>query len=163
MRSPFQFKHAMIDQRVQRRLCSIVALGMLVVGLTPAWISAQETPPPETAAAGDQISALIEQLSADRFSERQAAMRKLVEFGQRVIEPVENSIQSGEPEMRMRSMAVLQRLAISRDPQTQRAAQEAIQRLAESENRHGELRTVSSMDARIASADSSSLLNRRAS
>ncbi len=105
-------------------------LAVLIAGLGMAITAAAQATEPH--AVPDDISRWISKLSADRFAERQAAMRKLIEFGRDVVESLESSIQGGEPEMRMRSMAVLQRLAISQDPETQTVAQAAIQRLAES-------------------------------
>ncbi len=104
-------------------------LAVLIAGLGMAITAAAQATEPH--AVPDDISRWISKLSADRFAERQAAMRKLIEFGRDVVEPLESSIQGGEPEMRMRSMAVLQRLAESADGDIRRLAQQTMSRLAE--------------------------------
>ncbi len=96
----------------------------------------------------EEIPQIIAELSADTFAMRQSAMQQLIQIGFPVIEHIERSIQDGEPEMRMRAMAVLQRLAVGRDLEAQTAAQETIQRMAESDDidiRRLARRTISRM------------------
>jgi hypothetical protein len=82
-------------------------------------VSAQETPPPTAieAPAAD-TSALIEQLDADGYDERERAMTRLAEAGAAAIDPLTERLPGGSREMITRGMYVLSRLSLSQDQDT---------------------------------------------
>ncbi len=81
--------------------------------------------------------AWIEQLGSDRFTERELATRRLVEVGRPAIPDVVDAVGHRDPEIRTRSVVVLQQLAQFPDQATRLAARRALEKLASSPDRPG--------------------------
>lgn len=82
----------------------------------------------------DQIEPLIRQLGSSKFADRQKAFQVLGTGGIDVIEPLNQAIRQGDPEIQMRAIAVLGQLAVSGDRACQTKAQNSLARLSESED-----------------------------
>jgi hypothetical protein len=79
-----------------------------------------------------RLPQLVEQLSGDTFRERQEAMSLLIGAGSSAIEPLVGALDAGDPETRMRVMAVLSALAICDDEATRTEAQASMELLVNS-------------------------------
>lgn len=77
----------------------------------------------------DQLRAYVEMLGAPNYHRREVAMRLLEGAGQRVIEPLEEAIASGNLEIVNRANQILQSLAILELPSDRPVAWNALQRV----------------------------------
>lgn len=117
-----------------------LATGLPVVGRFAIWtaafvlvgtfggVSAQETPAAEAPAA--DVAALIEQLDADGYDERERAMTRLAETGAAAIEPLTERLPGGSREMITRGMYVLGRLSLSQEDATADRARQTLEAFA---------------------------------
>lgn len=119
------FFHALLP------LATCFGIGILITGATPYSVSGQPTSSPISQA---QIEQLMQQLGSSKFAERQRAFQILGTGGVNVIEPLDQAIQEGDPEIQMRAIAVLGKLAVSSDQDCQASAQGLLTRLSESDN-----------------------------
>jgi hypothetical protein len=87
---------------------------------------------PATPAA--DVYALVEQLGAPEFAERQEAVRKLTEAGRGVFPQVEKAAEAGSREVATRAVEILRRHYDGGDLDTKDAARAALERLAKSGN-----------------------------
>lgn len=82
------------------------------------------------AVAAEDIDKLMEQLDANRFSERQAAQQKLQEAGKAAVPALEKGTQHVSREVAVRSWEVLKNHFQGSDDANKTAAKEALERLA---------------------------------
>lgn len=87
---------------------------------------ATETKP----ATAEDIDKLMEQLDANRFSERQAAQQRLAEIGKGALPALEKGTQHVSREVAVRSLDILKGLFQGGDDATKAAAKETLERLA---------------------------------
>ena len=88
-------------------------LGLLSVLLAVAVVSAEEPTPTESATPETpslNIDQLIEQLNANRFSQRQQATEKLITAGPDVIPRLVKAAQNGPAEITARVVEILEQL-----------------------------------------------------
>ena len=86
----------------------------------------------QSAVSDQAIQDLIQQLAAESYSQRQNASRELVSMGGEAIPSLLAVVQHPDPELRMRVVEVLSRMAVSDDEATRELAQREISVLAES-------------------------------
>ncbi len=84
------------------------------------------------AASAAEIDKLMEQLDANRFSERQAAQQRLAEIGKAAFPALEKGTQSVSREVAVRSLDILKGQFQGGDEGTKTAAKEVLERLAKS-------------------------------
>lgn len=92
-----------------------------------------ETKPEATAAkpaTAEEIDKLMEQLDANRFSERQAAQQRLAEIGKAALPALEKGTEHVSREVAVRSLDILKGLFQGGDDTTKAAAKETLERLA---------------------------------
>jgi len=77
------------------------------------------------------ISTWIAELGHDQYHRRESATRKLTAAGGAAVEPLSEAMRSGDFEVVQRAMDVMTELAISRPPQHDGGAWDALSRLAE--------------------------------
>ena len=111
---------------------SLLAL-MLFVSALMADLSSADAQQP--AASSEDVAAWIEQLSANRFAERELAMQKLIDAGQTAIDPVVQAILAGQPETMDRGLNVLRQLGLSDDEKVEDAARAALNDLSAGDER----------------------------
>lgn len=108
-------------------LCQVVLVAPL---------SAQSVPAsPENPVVFLEIDTLIEALDSTEFSAREQATQQLIQQGVRAIEAVTRAVDSQNLEVATRGITVLKGLYQSKDSETKQAAQAALAKLSESENR----------------------------
>jgi hypothetical protein len=90
-------------------------LATLILGASLQPISAQGNPAPATTEATVDAAALVQQLDADAYDERERATTQLAEAGAAAIDPLTARLPGGSREMIVRGMYVLSRLSLSRD------------------------------------------------
>ncbi|MBC7851971.1 MAG: hypothetical protein IAF94_00900 [Pirellulaceae bacterium] len=106
--------------------------------LCPFAIGQDENPKAESkaettdakAASAAEIDKLMEQLDANRFSERQEAQQKLVELGKAAFPALEKGTQHVSREVAVRSLEILKNHFQKGDDATKAAAKESLERLA---------------------------------
>lgn len=87
-------------------------------------------------ATPEQVAAWVQQLSADRFADRELATLKLIEAGVPAIEQVQAAIGRDDLEASQRGLQVLRQLALSDTESTEDAARAALEQIAgDSESR----------------------------
>lgn len=74
---------------------------------TAGWRTAAAAEEPDPSAEAAQAAALVEQLGANRFAERERAQRALVRLGLPALEALEAAAEHADPEIRRRARAVL--------------------------------------------------------
>lgn len=84
------------------------------------------------ATADEDIQTLIEQLDADRYTERQAAEELLEKLGPDAVEALTETAINGSREASLRAVLILTRHAESEDKALAKAGQEALTKVAES-------------------------------
>ncbi len=115
------------------RVLSLVFI-LPVLTVVPTAALAQEAPSaPADTPAGD-IAEWIQDLDADRFSDRQAASDKLAAAGERAIGALVEAAKTGSPETAARAVNILAEHLKQADPSTKAAAKAALEQLAESNN-----------------------------
>ncbi len=78
-----------------------------------------------------EITQWVEDLGADQFALRDAASRKLKAAGFAAVGPVGEALSGRELEVSVRAANILQQLALSGDDETESAARQALERVAE--------------------------------
>ena len=94
----------------------------------------QKPQPPEDKALQEEIKRMVEQLTAERFSERQEASRRLAEIGKPAIPALTERALGDSLEGIIRSIDILRGLYRSGDEATRQAAKEALEKIAKAEN-----------------------------
>ena len=89
---------------------------------------------PEDKALQEEIKRMVEQLTAERFSERQEASRRLAEIGKPAIPALTERALGDSLEGIIRSIDILRGLYRSGDEATRQAAKEALEKIAKAEN-----------------------------
>ena len=92
---------------------------------------------PEELAGGAtaaELRNLAHQLDADRFVDREIAVKKLIQAGAAAVEPVRGAAQGGSLELATRSIFVLKELGLSNNPETELAARDALRALTNDGN-----------------------------
>jgi hypothetical protein len=84
--------------------------------------------------SAERIDELVEQLNADRYSQREAAMKELIAIGKPSIEALGKAATAGSLEVTSRSVDILKKLYDSSDEATKTAAEEALKKLADGEH-----------------------------
>jgi hypothetical protein len=119
----------------------VLLMVAVLVGLSGLFARAADEPA-KTSAAGkteakgpsaDEIAKLVEQLDAERFSERQAASEKLAEIGKPAIAPLAKAAVGDSLEVTTRAIALLGKFLDSSDQATKDAAKTALEGLAKSD------------------------------
>src|SRR3954470_12464796 len=111
-------------------------LGLVLAGFASLVAAAQDEKRPESAkpAAKEvtpgEIDKLMEQLDANRFSERQTAQQKLAEVGKAALPALEKGTQSPSREVATRSLEVIKNHFQGEDDALKAAAKESLERLA---------------------------------
>jgi hypothetical protein len=110
----------------------------VLVGL--AWAVAAENQPAEPQAApspappsAEEIAALVKQLDADKFADRQAASEKLTAIGKPAIEALIGAATGESLEAAVRAIDILKKALDSSDAPTKDAAKAALEQIAQSE------------------------------
>ena len=93
-------------------------------------VEAQSDVAQAKAASAEEIDKLMEQLDANRFSERQAAQQRLAEIGKAALPAIEKGTQHVSREVAVRSLDILKGLFQGGDDATKAAAKETLERLA---------------------------------
>ena len=83
--------------------------------------------------SADEIAALVKQLDADKFAERQAASDKLSEIGKPAIEALAEAAAGDSLKVTARSIDILKKLLESSDEATKEAAKAALEKIAQSD------------------------------
>ncbi len=112
-------------------------LGLLSLLLAVNVVSAEEPTPTESAspeAASLNVDQLIEQLNANRFSQRQQATEKLITAGPDVIPKLVKAAQNGPAEITARVVEILEQHLKSEQKGTSDEAKAALKQIAESPN-----------------------------
>ncbi len=126
-----------ISRDLSRWLCRRTYVGIVVLVLSvlaSSQVLAQEQTESSQQPDLAEIEQMVRNLGADTFAMRQEATRDLIRAGIRAIDPLLVAIDSGEPESQMRAIRVVGSLALDRDPECQRRAQDLLARLSSSEN-----------------------------
>ena len=110
------------------RVILVLPFLMLAMGVPT---SAADLPPPS---ASNDWRQTITALGSDRYAERDAATKDLVEAGVDVIPIVVIAVGSEDPEVSSRAAFVLKLLARSKDPTTNQAARRSLRRLSLSDD-----------------------------
>jgi hypothetical protein len=112
---------------------------LAVMGILLAWRtaalgqeSAEALPPAEERES--DVAGLVQQLDADRFSDRQAASEKLAAAGASAIPALIEAAQTGAPETAARSVNILGDHLMKGDPSVKAAAKTALETIAQGEN-----------------------------
>jgi hypothetical protein len=100
--------------------------------LEPKATDAKPADAPKAASAED-IAKLVEQLDADRFTDRQAASERLAAIGKSAIPELAKAALSDSKEMSSRAIAVLGKLLEASDQETKDAAKKALEQVAKSD------------------------------
>jgi hypothetical protein len=108
-------------------LLSVKACALLMV-LAGVGFSADEAAGPAPA----DISKWIEQLNAERFTDRQEASQKLAEIGKPAIAPLAKAAVGDSLEVTIRSIEILKKFYQSSDESLKAAAKEALEQIASS-------------------------------
>lgn len=109
-------------------------LAMLACAVLSTVCRAEALPDASAARAADDATALIRQLDASEFSERQEASRKLSEAGRTVFPDVEKAAEAGTREVATRAVEILRTHFQGGDEATKQAAKASLERLAASGN-----------------------------
>lgn len=80
---------------------------------------------------GKPLEYWIEQLDSNQFLRRQAASKRLLSYGDKVVQPLVDATSKGRLELTERAIAVLQTLAIEQGPDDQEGAWGALTKIAE--------------------------------
>ena len=88
-----------------------------------------EKPAPEVPLTGEQIAQLVENLGAEKFSLREQAMRELRDAGKPAIGPLTKAAKSGELEVTLRAIRVLESLLTTGTLEEFEAAEVALEDL----------------------------------
>ncbi len=99
----------------------------LVVGGSSFALAAEPSPDD---VLPDEIAAWVQQLSADRFADRELATLKLIEAGVPAIEPVKAAIGKDDLEASQRGLQILRQLSLSDTEATEDAARAALEQIA---------------------------------
>jgi hypothetical protein len=113
-------------------LLFLFALGCCLVN------AADEAAPEEPTAnapSSERIDELIKQLDADRYSDREDAMKELIAIGKPAIEPLTGAATAGSLEVTSRAIDVLKHLYESPDEASKTAAEQALKTLANGNHR----------------------------
>jgi hypothetical protein len=115
----------------------IALLCLFSLGLCGVAIAAEEASTdksPAGAPSAERIDELVEQLNADRYTQREAAMKELIAVGKPAIEALGKAAISGSLEVTSRSVDILKKLYESSDEATKAAAEQALKKLAEGDH-----------------------------
>jgi len=102
---------------------------------------------PDDNALQEEIKRMVEQLTAERFSERQEASRRLAEIGKPAIPALTERALGDSLEGIIRSIDILRGLYRSEDEATRQAAKEALEKIAKSENPSAARRAADALKA----------------
>lgn len=83
----------------------------------------------------EEIKSWVAKLSSRDFAVRKSASQRLVAAGVAAIGPVASAAEGGDLERTIRCVSILKQLQASRHPETKKAAQSALERLAKSGNK----------------------------
>ena len=89
------------------------------------------TPPASASPTPEQVAAWVQQLDSDQFATREDATQRLISAGAVAVRPISASLNGGSPEAGMRALHVLRELALSGESNTEEAAREALQTVAD--------------------------------
>lgn len=106
---------------------SLLAALFLLLASAPAGFGQQGTP--ADTSAKEQIARLVRNLGSDDFRVRVNATEDLAKFGREAVAPTFEAAKEGELEVVIRSISVLEKLAISEDEATADEAVKALQTL----------------------------------
>lgn len=113
---------------------------------TPPSQSSQSQAQPQQPLDAKEVALLVRQLGSPEYRLRELATKRLGEGGLEGVAPVAAAADGGELEVAIRSIAVLQQLAISEDAQTADAASAALRELRRSGNRSVSWRAERAME-----------------
>jgi hypothetical protein len=108
-------------------ICSIA----LVSAIAFAQPARPAAPPVSTSPAPEQIAAWVQQLDSDQFATREDATQRLIAAGAVAVRPLSASLNGGSPEAGMRALYILKELALAGEENTEEAAREALQAVAD--------------------------------
>lgn len=112
-----------------RRLAVVSLVVLSCASGAAVW--AQEAPTPGAPA---DVKELIQQLDADKFTDRQAASQRLSDAGKAAIPALVEAAASPSREASSRSIDILKKHSQSQDEATKKAAREALEKLAKSDD-----------------------------
>ena len=91
--------------------------------------------PAGAVASAEEIANLVQQLDADQYSQREAATKRLMAVGKPAVPAVSKAAVEGSLEVTGRAIDILKNLYGSSDEATKKAAEEALQKLADGDHR----------------------------
>ena len=103
---------------------------LLVLGCCYASAVFAQEPPPSEPPTAEQIKQWVQELGAEQYFVRDAAMKNLISAGSAAVEPLAESLTGNGLEVTARAVFVLQELALSGDPGTEDAARDVLARVA---------------------------------
>lgn len=121
-------------KKLSRHLIVLCSLGCLILGSGPSGLAEDqpavaEKPAPKPILTAEQIAQRVEDLGAETFSVREAAMRELREAGLPAIAPLAQAAKSGDLEVTLRAVRVLEWLLTSGSLEEFEAAETALEDL----------------------------------
>ncbi len=118
--------HPLSARSTKTAIASMTLLFAVVAGRLPSTVSATEAPAPSK----EQIQRWVTQLDANEFWTREEATKQLYRAGRPAVAALAESARSDKLEKATRSIAILCRLLESPDPQTELAAETALEEIA---------------------------------
>jgi hypothetical protein len=112
---------------LSRFACATLLLTLAV----PSSVFGQQQAFKQKQPSPQEIKQWVADLSADQFLLRDAATRKLKAAGVAAVGPVGEALSGGELEVSARAATILQQLAVSGDPDVEKAAHAALEKVAD--------------------------------
>ncbi|MBL7039234.1 MAG: hypothetical protein ISR77_11435 [Pirellulaceae bacterium] len=114
---------------------SLVGLVCSFAAVADAAEAEAKDKPAGTVASAEEIADLVQQLDADQYSQREAATKRLMAIGKPAVSAVSKAAVEGSLEVTGRAIDILKNLYGSSDETTKKAAEEALQKLADGDHR----------------------------
>jgi len=144
--SPADSTNTARDGSLSRLLIGVCLATWLLVSweATSAQINPIPPPPPRARPKVSQVylSRLVRQLGAPEYSQREEATERLIGLGAPSVPMLERAALAGGPEATTRAIAILETLYLTGDDETSDAAEEALERLADSEKQEAAARAT---------------------
>jgi hypothetical protein len=114
------------------RIAGLPIAPLFLVLLSALGVAQEPKPAGQTVrATAEQVERWAKELDDDQFAVREKATEHLIQAGAIAVGPVAGAVLSGSPEAAMRGLHVLKELALSGDQDTEEAARNALQKIAD--------------------------------
>lgn len=90
---------------------------LILAAAVPADSTAQPTSPDDAKPSTEQLAALVQQLDADSFADREGAMQELIQMGQPALESIQPLTRHKNRELRKRAEAIVIQVALNSRPE----------------------------------------------